>query len=744
MMKLPEPESINDKDVITVAGPNNTPLTYVYDKQSRALYRQECDSTDGCRHGDSHVNGIDPIPLATCLSNGLMSADDKCMLESKIGTRIAVMGYSGSGIPDDGGFLGGDILFASKSSFIRIERFGNVITFNVDIPIPLSCGTCDECSELYLVQDETDVNAVRPPTCAGKLPGLNIYNDFTVNLIGNTNSTNSGNVSDILNRKSISPTFIFKRTSSGDAFIELVLKRNSANSQASVGWKFTPNTTTGTADCTYHMGLDQSGNQIRLNITPSNIPKALGLLEFNGVSITKQPAVVVDYTTNVLNDNKYQVRLLDIQTTTAIGDNITAQNMWKIENPLNSTTGQNPRKLALDYTYSLLDIGTVVDLVVINVGAGVKQYYFSSKPEFDTAALWSKSSEASFGPFLGAKNALDGSGGSRSKLITSVQKNIEKSLWGITGILPYRILTNNTGTGGEELISDLFYDTELPGLSYDPNGSGTTHFVWSRQNLDNAILKLQVGKPTSTSGITNIDIPLRSAFDSYEQFIGQVTAIQSDGSVAVSRIHGEPSPHGVMMSTNGGQFAYQDSYVDINDVDTFVLVGINDDMQLEIGDTVISIPDHYDQTMLRFEFKALGGAIELKVMFGEFDSTLDSFTGTTQGSGTYTQNASFTGVGTRPSVNVPGFIVYDGGSQIGGILPEYWNDIEIMVREEQLWIWWNKLLIVPSTGRPYFNIPLGAGKAGIKMVNNVNLRKIEIYSQVGVFSEFQYGNLQII
>jgi hypothetical protein len=237
-----------------------------------------------------------------------MSARDKCILESKVGTRLGVLGFSGSGIPDDGGFLGGDVLLSSKSSFLRIERFGNVIAFNVDIPIPLSCGSCNECSELFMVQDESDINSIRPPVCAGKLPGLNVYNDFTVSLVGSRNATNPGNVANILSQKNSSPAFLFKRLNSGDAFLEVILKRNVANQQALVGLKLAPNTTTGTADCVLYMGNDQTNNQIKVDITPDNIPKALGVMRYNGTTITKQPAVIVDYTTNILSDNRYQVR----------------------------------------------------------------------------------------------------------------------------------------------------------------------------------------------------------------------------------------------------------------------------------------------------------------------------------------------------------------------------------------------------------------------------------------------------
>jgi hypothetical protein len=53
-----------------------------------------------------------------------MSADDKCKLDAMLGTRLGVLGFSGAGMPDDGGWLSGDIILAAGTEFISLERIG--------------------------------------------------------------------------------------------------------------------------------------------------------------------------------------------------------------------------------------------------------------------------------------------------------------------------------------------------------------------------------------------------------------------------------------------------------------------------------------------------------------------------------------------------------------------------------------------------------------------------------------------
>ena len=126
----------------------------------------------------------------------------------------------------------------------------------------------------------------------------------------------------------------------------------------------------------------------------------------------------------------------------------------------------------------------------------------------------------------------------------------------------------------------------------------------------------------------------------------------------------------------------------------------------------------------------------------------------------YSQAGTFTGVGSQPSATPDGFVVYDGGTQIGGSQNEYWNRLEIMVRDDQIWIWWNQLLIPPSTtlssglatpvtiNTPYFPIDIDAnrqfGKFGCRMWPGSTLRRMDIRTQMTTFSEFSYGQLEVI
>ena len=129
-------------------------------------------------------------------------------------------------------------------------------------------------------------------------------------------------------------------------------------------------------------------------------------------------------------------------------------------------------------------------------------------------------------------------------------------------------------------------------------------------------------------------------------------------------------------------------------------------------------------------------------------------------SGTYIQDATYNGSGAIPAVNQPGFIVYDGGY---GLSPsttgntEYWNELEIMQRGSQVWIWWNGLLIPPSTdasgilptpvavSTPYFPIVRDTpmGKFGMRMFPGCKLRRIVLRGYDRAFSEYAHGQLEL-
>ena len=136
--KIPPYTSLTDSQFLQVAGPDGITTGYHYDAQTRMLYFKESQVIYPSFHGQTHI-AEDPIPPATCDTPGLMSANDKCKLDTLIGTRLGVLGFQGAGFPDDGGWMQGDIILAAGTEFISLERIGNVVRFTVDSPIPLNC-----------------------------------------------------------------------------------------------------------------------------------------------------------------------------------------------------------------------------------------------------------------------------------------------------------------------------------------------------------------------------------------------------------------------------------------------------------------------------------------------------------------------------------------------------------------------------------------------------------------------------
>jgi hypothetical protein len=116
------------------------------------------------------------------------------------------------------------------------------------------------------------------------------------------------------------------------------------------------------------------------------------------------------------------------------------------------------------------------------------------------------------------------------------------------------------------------------------------------------------------------------------------------------------------------------------------------------------------------------------------------------------------GVGASTSTDVDGFKVYDGG-----LLPavvngqtEKWNDLIIMLRDNQLWVWWNNLLISPdptlssqlptpvAVNTPYWPInKMPIGKVGFRLWPGATIRDVVISDQLDSFNEFVLKQLTI-
>jgi len=101
---------------------------------------------------------------------------------------------------------------------------------------------------------------------------------------------------------------------------------------------------------------------------------------------------------------------------------------------------------------------------------------------------------------------------------------------------------------------------------------------------------------------------------------------------------------------------------------------------------------------------------------------------------------------------------------VGGELPipingetEKFNELRIMHRDDEVWIWWNGLIIPPDTAEsvllptpvavntPFFPLltDLDIGKVAFRMWPGAVLRAAEIRDQLLTFNEFTFGQLEI-
>lgn len=827
--KIPAASTLTDRQYVQVSGPNGITTGYQYDAQQRALYFKESQILFPSFHGTTHI-AEDPVPTATCDTPGLMAADDKCKLDALLQTRLGVLGFQGAGFPDDGGWMQGDIILAAGTEFISIERIGNVVRFTVDSPIPLNCA-CEECQQIFWVQDETDISSVRPPTCGGKLPGVNSYGEMKVYLFPESTIVNPSNPSATLNNKGNYPAFIFKRYDDtiipGAAEHEMILKRDSLNSMVTeIGWAMTPGAT-GVPEMVWFMGKDNDGSQIRFDLDPSSEPGLLGSLLYKGHLITKKMAVITNYTATILSTNQYALREWNVDAARAVGDTFTARNIWQYANAENPPSGANPQSIVLDSTIDVLPIGTLVDLWSFKVGevAGesIYRHYFSKKPSLNPNNMWTWGGFTQFGDVAIARDEVLAGPGSEDKN-SSVQvsgiRDFERSVWGLTGYedpLMWYDIALTAGTEDAD-ISDQHrasIDNNLPGLVVQSSPTAIANFserpvwLWHRKNYCNTLTRIDIGRPDS-SMFSPIDFVVRAQIDENENRYMRVLGTGVISGLNYVRVCGanfsDLPPFGSLRVISPGDnhnktYNYSRKFmfpsalsepgsteytgdptsgetVAIN-CDSIILTGNaidNDIYPGSPGDIVELLHQEYNSTVVRVEFsfdEETGltqlqfkvGTLDMSLPYEEdiFDDDSDDFVrGLAPGyavSAVYSQAGTFTGIGTQPSASPSGFVVYDGGAQIGGLQDEYWNRLEVLVRDDQLWIWWNRLLIPPSTtlsnalptpvtiDTPYFPLAINPnrqfGKNGLRMWPGTKLRRIDIRTQATVFSEFTYGQLEI-
>lgn len=833
LTKIPSYTALRDGQFVQVEGPNSITSGYSYDEQQRALYFKESQVLFPSFHGSTHI-AEDPVPSATCDTPGLMSADDKCKLDALLQTRLGVIGFQGGGFPDDGGWMQGDVILAAGTEFISLERIGNVIRFTVDSPIPLNCA-CEECQQIFWVQDETDIASIRPPTCGGKLPGVNAYGEIKVYLFPESTIADPNNVSATLNNKGSYPAMIFKRYDDtivpGAGEYELILKRDRVNTlQTEIGWAFTPGAS-GVVECVWFTGKDKDGNQTRFELDPDPEPNLLGALLYKGHLITKKMAVVVDYTSTILSTNQYTVREWDMDNARAVGDPFTARNLWQYINPENPSSGSNPSALILDGTIDLLPIGSLVELWWFKVGevAGepIRRYYFSKKPSLNPNHIWTWVGHMQFGDVdIAREEILPGSGSDDKDAAVQVSaiRQFERNLWGLTGFDDPLVSFDVASTAGTDsadisIQHRAVIDTSLPGLKViaatevPSDYSERPIFFWHRQNLCNALIRCDIGRPSS-SNFVPYDIVLRAPIDEsttkYMRIVGKGRLNDGTHYIRVCGVHFHDLPpfgtvralapsvnQNVIYNYNrklmfpsiitegtgyGGTSPTEPTGGYVPDYsaycDTVVLTGSsasNVEYPGDVGDVVELLHQEYTTPVVRveFSFNPSTELVEVQFKVGTLDMSRpyeedigddvdDYVRGLAPGyavSAIYSQAGTYSGVGTQPDSSPDGFVVYDGGAQVGGTLDEYWNRLEIMVRDNQVWIWWNQLLVPPSAtlsstlptpvtiDTPYYPIEFSQyrpfGKMGARLWPGATIRRFDVRTQISLFNEFTYGQLEV-
>lgn len=810
LKKIPSHTTLQDAQFITIEGPDELTTGYKYDSQQRALYFKESQVIYPSFHGATHI-AEDPVPNASCDLPGLMSANDKCKLDAMLQMRVGVLGFQGAGFPDDGGWMSGDIILAAGTEFISLERIGNVVRFTVDSPIPLICN-CEECNQIFWVQDETDVAAVRPPVCSGKLPGVNAYGEMKIYLFPESTIADPNDASSTLNNKGNYPAFIFKRYDDtiipGAAEHELVLLRDSNNVlQTEIGWAFTPGAT-GVPEMVWFMGKDNDGNQIRFDLNPESEPGLLGSLLFKGHLLTKRMGVIVDYTATVLSTNQYTVRNWDVDAAEAVGDPFTATNVWQYANPENSTSGSNPQALIMDATTDLLPIGTLVDLWSFKIGEvsgePINRYFFSKQPRFNPNHAWIWTDSVQFGDVAIAREEVQ-PGPTDESLYAAAQvpaiRDFEKTLWGLTGfddpLYSYDIaMTAGTEAADLNVQHRAIYDTDVPALRVEASPTATNYYserpvwLWNRHNSCNWLVRADIGRPTDNDFVP-YDLVLRAQIDENTNKYMRVVETGEFLDLHYVRVRGlhfhDLPPFGsIRILTSGDKnaiFNYTRKFVyptlsGESDYDSIVLTCDPDNnvpFPGVVGDIVELLHQEYSSPIVRIQFSydSLSGLVSTQFKVGTLDMSLpyeeditgdddDFVRGLAPGyavSAVYQQSGTYTGVGDRPDSSPEGFVVYDGGAVVGGDYPEYWNRLEVMLRDDQIWIWWNRLLIPPNpalsallptpvaVNTPYFPTSIDQtrlnGKVGMRMWPGATLRRMDVRTQMTLFNEFVYGQLEV-
>jgi len=803
--RLPPINQTVDQQFVQVYGPDGIISGFQVDKETKSYYIKESQVIIPSFHGITHI-AEDPVPIATVDTQGHMSADDKAKLEALLQMRVGVLGFQGAGFPDDGGWMQGDIILSAGSENISIERIGNVVRFTVDTPIPLNCN-CETCAQIYWIQDETDVASIRPPSCAGVLPGVNMYGEMKVFLFPESTIVDPTDTADILKHKDDYPALIFRRyedsTSPSLGSLEMILRRASSGTTL-VGHSMTPGDPAQgeQAEVVWFTGQDADGNLIRFDFQSEQEPGLFGALLYKGHTLTRKMGVIVDYTPTVLSTNQYVIRYWDIQSEEPNGDSFTATNIWRYNNPENSFTDASaPKSLQLDGYGQVLQVGTLVQLWEMKVNDSVTRRYFNLEPHLTASVIWSMAGAARFGDTLTERDETGEDIPEVAVESSSDKRLFEKSEWGLTWFDdPLHILDPSgslIGPINNRFVADVDYN--LPGLRVNDNTVDTGDeyilerpvFMWQRRNHRNFYAKMLVGQPDS-SDFPPIDILLRAPIDSYCDRFMTVTGsgVFSEGGsfstaaddlyyilVAGAQWHDLPETGHIFvmrgattetmttwkytnkaMATDGTVLLIGETQFPVENptvVDPIVVALLHADYNAPCLRLEFSV--NTEQEIVELQFRS--GVLDMNTPYeldnpSPEDDLVKGFEELNYAvSRWYTQNG-FIRHEENPSSDPANFRCYMGGfltAPIGDVT-ERWNTLELMVRDDQLWIWWNGLLIPPDLNlsptplnTPYFPISneVEVGKFGMRLWPGTKLRQVEVYSQNQLVNEFIHGQLEI-
>jgi intein/homing endonuclease len=703
----------------------------------------------------------------------------------------------------------GDYVMHRLAEVSEIHYEGMVYNFEVEednsyVVDGIVVHNCEECVQLFWIQDETDVNAIRPPTCAGRLPGTNLYGELKIYLFPESTLVDPADATATLSNKGNYPALVFKRYDDalipGTAELEIVLKRNASNlSTTEVGLAFTPGAD-GNPECIWFLGLDDAGGLRTFEFQARAEPGILGGLLYKGHLLTKRMAVITDYTSSILTTNQYQCRLWDVLQAVPVGDTITATNIWRYENPENPASGTDPKTLALDLAVDVLPIGTLVDIWQFQIGevAGSPVYrsFFSQAPLPTATNTWDMIGGVEFGDVVQAKEETapgDGSFDKSAAVTVSGIEDFEPTVWGLTGYdCPVLLLADvaTHGTEGTSLSSQhrARIDTSLPGLVVEAD-VGTEPFsqrpvlLWNRTGLANSMyIRAEVGIPTA-SAFSPFDILLHAPIANHDEAFVRVAGLGVANGLHYVRVKGagfkDLPQRGTLRIINKDTgrrnrlFNFYNKLMfpaaDDDSIGLLASAADNHAFPGAAGDIAELVHPEYSAPCVRLEFTLDGTEVTMQAKVGVLgmdvpyendaaDDIDDYVRGLQAGyavSATYTQADGWDGTGTQPTVNVDNLVMYNGGTASDS--QERWNVLEIMLRNDQVWIWWNGLLIPPNSvlsgalstpvtiTTPYFQVasPRTYGKFGMRMWPGARLRRVEVRSQPKTFSEFIHGQLEL-